>query len=80
MNALPPFDGPRMVTLLDGRQVWNDSDDWRHESEAREIAAWPHELRDAHLMTIERSRGADAAARLRKTIEEVIAVTAERAR
>lgn len=32
---------PSVVTLHDGRQVLSDSEEWRHETEARTIIAMP---------------------------------------
>ena len=32
---------PSLVTLHDGRQVLSDSEEWRHEAEARAIIAMP---------------------------------------
>lgn len=32
---------PQTVTLHDGRQVLSDSEEWRHETEARTIIAMP---------------------------------------
>lgn len=32
---------PTLVTLYDGRQVMSDSEEWRHECEARAIIALP---------------------------------------
>jgi hypothetical protein len=80
MIDLPKYDGPRMVPLLNGDLVWNDSEEHRHECEARDIAAMPLVERNVWLAEIELKRGAEAAARLRKTVDEVIAVTASGAR
>lgn len=80
MTALPPYEGPRMVTLLDGRIVFSDSEEWRAETEARDCAAMPFAQRKEHFDGVERARGKEAAARLRAMVDEVIAVTAERAR
>ena len=33
--------GERMVTLHDGTEVSNYSEEWRHETEARTILGWP---------------------------------------
>lgn len=32
---------PSLVTLIDGRQVLSDSEEWRHECEARTILSMP---------------------------------------
>jgi hypothetical protein len=80
MTDLPKYDGPRMVPLLNGDLVFNDSEEWRHETEARDVAAMPLVERNVWLADIEIKRGAEHAARLRKTVDEVIAVTAIGAR
>lgn len=52
--------------LLDGREVASDSEEWRHECEARAIAALPSLAeRRSHLEGIEKRRGKDAADALR---------------
>lgn len=76
MTSLPPYDGPKLVRLLDGTLVFNDSEPWRHLCEARDLARQPMHERDSRLFDIERIRGVEEAARLRQTINEVIAVTA----
>ena len=78
MTSLPPFDGPHMVHLLDGRVVFEDTPDAVHEREAKAIAELPQRERDERLFDIERERGVEVAARMRKTIEEVISVVATR--
>ena len=61
-----------MVKLIDGRQVDSASDEWRHETEARHIAALPTLAdRRAWLETIEHKRGKEAADRLRQTMGEI---------
>lgn len=58
------------VTLLDGRNVSDYSEDWRHECEARAIAALQTlEQRRAWLELIEKRRGKPAADRLRATMK-----------
>lgn len=59
-----------MKTLIDGRQVASDSEDWRHETEARAIAALPS-LNDRRvcLEVIEKRRGKPAVDRLRATMK-----------
>jgi hypothetical protein len=60
------------VTLLDGRQVDSASEDWRHECEARAIAARPTLAeRRMYLDEVERRRGAAAAERLRETMKQL---------
>lgn len=57
------------VRLLDGTEVANDSEAWRHECEARAIAKLPTLAeRRAWLDDIERKRGKPAADRLRATM------------
>lgn len=59
-----------MVTLIDGRQVPSDSEDWRHECEARAIAALPTTAqRRAWLEDLQFKRGREAADRLRETMK-----------
>lgn len=57
------------VTLHDGRQVGSDSEAWRHECEARAIAALPTLAdRRAWLEALEKRRGKLAADALRETM------------
>jgi hypothetical protein len=57
------------VTLIDGREVDSSSEAWRHEAEARAIAALPTlGQRRAWLDDIQSKRGKDAADRLRFTM------------
>ena len=59
----------QLVTLLDGSQVDSASEAWRHESEARAIAALrPLASRRVWLEDVERKRGKAAADRLRATM------------
>lgn len=61
-----------MPTLLDGTEVQSDSEEWRHECEARAIAALPSTLaRRTWLEDIERKRGVVAAALLRQTVAKI---------
>lgn len=47
-----------MVTLVDGREVPSDSEEWRHECEARHVLNLPNKLaRQALLSKIEEKRG-----------------------
>ncbi len=60
------------VTLLDGREVDSASEEWRHECEARSIAARPTlDERRQYLSEVERRRGKDAADRLRETMKQL---------
>lgn len=59
-----------MVTLLDGRHVPSDSEEWRHETEARAIADLRTlNERRAWLEALEARRGKPAADRLRATMK-----------
>lgn len=59
-----------MVTLLDGREVPADSEEWRHECEARAISDLRTlDERRAWLEALERRRGKPAADRLRATMK-----------
>ncbi|CAB4159789.1 hypothetical protein UFOVP726_17 [uncultured Caudovirales phage] len=59
-----------MVRLLDGREVDSTSEHWRHESEARAIAALPTLVeRRAWLEQVEQRRGKESADRLRVTMK-----------
>lgn len=71
LRAAAPYDGKRarqqsrvtvrMVTLRDGRQVPSDSEEWRHECEARTICRMPTRAeRRESLERIERLRGTAA--------------------
>lgn len=60
------------VTLHDGRQVEDSSEDWRHESEASAIAALPTLAdRRAWLEALEHKRGKEEADRLRETMKRL---------
>lgn len=62
----------KTVRLLDGNEVADDSEDWRHECEARAIAKLPTLAeRRAWLDDIERKRGKPAADRLRRTMRKL---------
>lgn len=59
-----------IVTLIDGTQADSASEAWRHESEARAIAALPTLAdRRAWLEAVEKRRGKDEADRLRGTMK-----------
>ncbi len=77
MDELPKFPGPRLVPLLDGTLVFSDSLEWYQLCEARTLAAMTQEDRSAWLFDLERIRGVEDTDRLRKTIDEVIAVAAQ---
>lgn len=76
MNDVPKYEGPRMVALLDGTLVFDDSPAWEHLCEARSIAALPQRDREALLFDLDRIRGPELTDQLRKTVNEVIAVAA----
>jgi hypothetical protein len=60
------------VRLIDGQQVSSESEQWRHECEARAIAKLStREERDAWLSTIAIRRGEPAAERLRETMRHL---------
>ncbi|RQO57982.1 hypothetical protein DBR47_14415 [Paucibacter sp. KBW04] len=57
------------VTLIDGTQVPSDSEAWRHECEARAIAALPSlAQRREWMQSLEHRRGKAEADRLRATM------------
>lgn len=74
---------PSLVTLHDGSQVLSDSEEWRHECEARTIIAMPTvATRRAYLRgTLDdhgkhrdgvlQKRGEDAVRRLEATIKQI---------
>lgn len=74
---------PATVTLIDGRQVASDSEEWRHECEARTVIAMPTAAeRRAYLRgTLDergelgggvlQRRGPDAVKRLEATIKAI---------
>ncbi|HEV6964620.1 DUF7696 family protein [Roseateles sp.] len=58
------------VKLLDGTEVDSASEEWRHETEARAIAALPTLAdRRAFLERLEKVRGLPAVQRLRETMK-----------
>lgn len=73
---------PSLVTLLDGRQVASDSEEWRAECEAREVLRWPLAKRRDYLFGkeyddgerrggIEKYRGKAGLQALLKTIDQL---------
>lgn len=59
-----------IVTLIDGTEVDSASEAWRHECEARAIAALPTLAdRRAWLEAVEKRRGTGEADRLRGTMK-----------
>lgn len=60
------------VTLIDGRQVPSDSEEWRHETEARWVAARPTLMeRRLYLDEVAAKRGQAEADRLRETMTRI---------
>ena len=78
MDPFPLFPGPRLVPLLDGSLVFTDSREWAHLCEARVLAGLGQADREEWLSALDRSRGVEETNELRKTIQEIIAVTAEK--
>ena len=61
-----------LVTLVDGRQVPIDSEEWRAECEARAILAMPTvAVRREHLALIEKRRGRQPRERLEALILDI---------
>lgn len=71
---------PSVVTLHDGQQVMSDSEEWRHECEARHVMKLPRKIdRRIYLRGmpdtdgirrggVAAKRGSESAARLERTI------------
>lgn len=58
-----------MPTLHDGREVPSDSEEWRHECEARKVMTLPSvDARRDWIESVEKKRGKPAADRLRETV------------
>lgn len=75
---------PTMVTLHDGRQVPSDSEEWRHETEARFIIGMPDLIQRRRYLYgrrdditgemkggIRQRRGEEAVKRLEQTIKAI---------
>lgn len=59
-----------MVTLVDGKVVMSDAEEWRHETLARHVLKLPGlETRRAWLADFERKHGAEDARRLMDTMQ-----------
>lgn len=68
--------GARLVTLLDGRQAANDSEDWRAECEARAVCNMDtHDQRRDYLAAVERKRGKAAREALERGMAARVAAT-----
>ncbi len=63
---------PKLVTLINGSQVCSCSEAWRHECEAREIAAiWDDTSRMLKLRGIRNRRGVAEQNRIEMTIDAI---------
>ncbi|WVR18307.1 hypothetical protein y223_00027 [Bordetella phage PY223] len=51
-----------MPVLIDGREVASDSEEWRHECEARHVASQPTQIDRRNYLDDVRARRGDAAA------------------
>lgn len=61
-----------MVTLIDGSQASNYSEDWRSECEARHVLTMPTVLaRREYLAAIRKRRGDEAGAKLETLVRAV---------
>lgn len=60
-----------MVTLVDGRAVFSDAEEWRHECEAKSILKLSPLAQGEYLRDIERIRSVEAAAKLRETMRQL---------
>lgn len=63
-----------MVTLVDGRAVFSDTEEWRHECEAKAILKMSPLAQGEYLWDIERIRTVEAATRLRETMAQLEAI------
>lgn len=67
-----PWKGPTMVELLDGRVVFSDAEEWRHETEARMLLRdYPPLGRGELLAKIRDQRGQGAVDALLATMAEL---------
>lgn len=62
---------PQLVTLVDGRSVPSDSEEWRLECECRHVLAKPYAERLEVLTNIGQRRGPDALASLQAAMDAV---------
>ena len=63
---------PLMVALHDGTMVPSDSEEWRHECEARAVMNMPTRIdRNRYIMKVAKSRGDEAAHQLRETVQKL---------
>lgn len=49
-----------------------NSEEWRHQTECREVASWPEPKRERHFANVEQKRGAQAAQELRRGVAELL--------
>ena len=69
---MPGLTSQKLITLVDGTKSPSDSEAWRHECEARMVAARPTLAeRREYLFEVERRRGKDAADSLRRTMKQL---------
>jgi len=68
--------GPTMVELLDGRMVFSDAEEWRHQCEAQMLLRLPYDERVAQLVAITERRPEDA----RRLLETMALLRASGAR
>ena len=62
----------KLVTLIDGRQVSNFSEEFRHECEARHVARLPSRSERAkYIDAVHAKRGPDASLALRQLAEKI---------
>lgn len=59
------------VRLISGRLVQSDAEEWRRETEARQLLNMPLDARRELLAKIEDKRGADAATDVRAAMTEI---------
>lgn len=63
---------PNIVTLIDGTQVKSDSEEWRHECEARAVMNMPtRERRNLYIYKVAKARGDACAQQLRRKVIEL---------
>lgn len=60
-----------LVTLLDGRQVSDASEEWRHECEARHVARLPALSQQDYLAKVHQRRGREAGQALQQLAEHI---------
>lgn len=67
------YKGPTLVTLVDGRIVMSNAEEWRHETEARDLLRLPFDQRESQLEATRAKRPEDAD-RLIQTMQRLRAV------